>query len=247
MIRPKKIIVVLVQGWTESGHWLLSLLVSLIENIPGAKTVVVDYLFDARGKKNAQLNSHQPIEVYAAKVEEAYRQAQKDYPGVYILLVGHSLGGVILRYLCLKGLFPSKDMVLIGTPNKGIDYSSVGGSFFGLLVYPLFYFLSHKRLRNVPVYRQLLKGSKFIEELNKTRIPGDAYYVYGKRDTTVPKWSADPLGLGEAVDCDHHLVPFNGKKLDDLTPEEMEVYRNSAIPVVLRIVNEKLEIIKARV
>jgi triacylglycerol esterase/lipase EstA (alpha/beta hydrolase family) len=225
----------------------LSLLLALLKNIPGVETVVVDYLFDAKGKKNAHLNTHQTIEVYAKKVEEAYQQAQKDYPGVYILLVGHSLGGVILRYLSLKGLFPSRDMVLIGTPNKGIDYSSVGGPYLGLVIFPLFYLLSHRRLKNVPVYRQLLKGSKFIKDLNRSRIPGDAYYIYGKRDTTVPEWSANPLGLGEAVDCDHHLVPFNGRKFDDLTSEEIEVYKNSAIPVVLRIVNEKLVEIKARV
>jgi len=41
------------------------------------------------------------------------------------------------------------------------------------------------------------------------------------------------------------IIPFNGRRLEDLTMEEKKVFDNSAIPVVERIVREKVEEIKA--
>jgi len=236
----------LVQGWAESGHWVNSLLKVLLERIPGVKVVVVDYLIDAKGQENPYFHSHMKVEEYANIVKMAYIQVQKDYPGITIFSVGHSLGGILLRYLCLEGLFPSRNMVLVGTPNEGIPYSFVGGRVVGLITCPLFYVLSSKWLYNVPLYRQLLWGSEFIKKLNEKRIPGDAHYIRGEKDLLGN--SADPLGVGVSVKCDHHLVPsFGGKTLEELSTEEMELYSNSAIPEILRIIDEELVKIKARV
>jgi len=41
-------VVFALQGWTESGVWKDSLLKNVLENIPGVKVVVVDYL-DGKG------------------------------------------------------------------------------------------------------------------------------------------------------------------------------------------------------
>lgn len=242
---PVLLIVFALQGWTESGIWKDSLLKKVLENIPGVKVVIVDYL-DGKGKL-AQFRSHLTAEQYAARAERVYRQTQTDYPGIPILVLGHSLGGIIARYLCTKGLFPSKNMILAGAPNEGIIYSAVGGPVFGLIVFPLLWLLSSEHFCNVPVYRQLLMGSDFLTELNRHGIPWDAYYIKGHRDTTVPTWSSDPNGIGCRANCDHHLFPFNGRDINSLSKEELKTMDNSAIPLVAKIVKEELENYKTRV
>ena len=136
-------------------------------------------------------------------------------------------------------------MILVGTPNHGITYKSIGGPVFGILMYPLFWVLSSKHLCNVPVYRQLLRGNCFLLNiLNVDGIPRDAYYIKGKRDPVVESWSSDPHNIGWSVDCDHHLVPHNGKNIDDLSDEERHVLNNSAIPAITRFVEGRLENLK---
>jgi hypothetical protein len=99
---------------------------------------------------------------------------------------------------------------------------------------PLLKVLASKHLCNVPVFYQLLEGSKFLEELNKKGIPKDAYYISGTEDKVVPLWSSDPHNIGEYVPCGHHLVP-----------NEAVLGKNSAIPKVVMIVKERLAEIKA--
>ncbi|MDD5098300.1 MAG: alpha/beta hydrolase [Candidatus Pacebacteria bacterium] len=236
------LVVLLIQGWSESGAWLNALIRTVLENIFGVKVVVADYL-DGKGKL-AQFKSHLTVEQYADTVLRYYLQAQFDYPRVPIMVVGHSLGGVIARRLCAEGYFPSREMVLVGTPNLGITYKSIGGSMLGLLICPLLWVLSSKYVCNVPAFRQLLRGSKFLKELNKDGIPQDAYYISGKNDTTVPSWSSDPHGIGSSVECNHHLFPFNGRDVESLSEDELDEADKSAIPTVVSIVEKKLAEIK---
>ncbi|MDD4531283.1 MAG: alpha/beta hydrolase [Candidatus Pacebacteria bacterium] len=239
---PVLLVVFALQGWSESGHWKNSLLVEVLENIPGVKVVVVDYL-DGKGKL-AQFHSHLKAEEYALIAEKFYQQARDDYPNAQILVVGHSLGGIIARILCRKGLFPSKDMVLVGTPNNGITYKMFGGKIIGLVVFPLLWILSAKRACNVPVFRDLLRGSDFLLLLNRAGIPQDAHYIIGLKDKYVEPWSSDPWGVGQSVNGDHHLFPLNGKSLNDLSTKECALFENSAIPAVMDIVSERLAKIK---
>jgi len=237
---PVLLVVFALQGWTESGVWKDSLLKNILENIPGVKVVVVDYL-DGKGKL-AQFKSHLTAEEYALRAEKVFRQVQKDYPTALILVLGHSLGGIVARILCLKGLFPSRNMILVGTPNHGITYKSIGGPVFGILMYLLFWALSSKHLCSVPVYRQLLRGNRFLLNiLNVDGIPRDAYYIKGKRDPVVESLSSDPHNIGESVDCDHHLIPHNGRDVVDLSDKDRLALDNSAIPVIVRIVKNRLE------
>jgi pimeloyl-ACP methyl ester carboxylesterase len=214
-----------------------------LEKIPGVEVVVADYL-DGRGKF-AQFKSHKTIEEYAKIVEQCYLQTKNDFPGIPIMVVGHSLGGIIARLLCNQGYFPSRDMVLVGTPNGGITYKFLGGPIAGLFLLPLFWVLSLKSIFtfNVPAFRQLLKGSDFLWSLNLNGIPKDAYFVRGLKDR-LPRWSSDPHGTGIAVSCDHHLFPFNGKRLENLNSKEFVELNKSAIPVVIRIVEKRLAEIK---
>lgn len=225
------LVIILARGWTETGMALRSLLAVLLGEIPGVKVFTVEYL-DAKGEK-ARFHSHLTVEKYAEKVKEMYLYVQENYPGVRILLVGHSLGGVLIRYLCSMGLFSSRNMILIGTPNKGITYRS-----FGLVKFIIFWIASLKQFCDVPVFRQILKGSSFLEKMNAKRIPSDSIYIVGDDDMTVSRESSDPYGMGIVVKCNHHLIPFDGRDYNSLTEEELVVLKNSAIPEILRIVKK---------
>jgi hypothetical protein len=223
------LVIILIQGWTESGVLKESLLKRVLENIPGVKVIVPDYLEKTARGKFAKFRTHLKIEQYAAIVSEYYFEAEMTHPGVPIMVVGHSLGGVIARFLHLKGYVPAKNLVLVGTPNKGITYRTVGGE-FGKVVLPLLKFLARKELCNVPVLYQLLEGSDFLNELNKNGIPEEAQYISGEDDKVVPLWSSDPLDVGISVKCGHHLFPSKEKLVG-----------NSAIPIVELIVRSTLK------
>jgi len=227
------LIVFAIQGWSEAGSWKNSLLAGLFERIPGVKVVVPDYM-NGTGKF-AKFKSHLRIEQYAARVRSVYKQTEKAYPSVPILVVGHSLGGLVARYLYNEGLFYSKNMILAGTPNKGVSYKMFGGE-FGRIVLPILKVLARKSICNVPVFYQLLEGSDFLKELNEGGIPRNAHYIRGCFDTVVEAESSDPYGIGTVINCDHHMFPR--KK------EEMDSVKNSAIPVIMRIVGERLREMK---
>ena len=233
MIAPV-LIIILIQGWTESGAWKESLLKKVLESIPGVMVVVPDYLEPTARGKFSKFKTHLKVENYAAVVATNYlHPVQKKYPNVPVMVVGHSLGGVIARFLCLKNYFPAKNMVLVGSPNKGITYRTVGGT-AGIVVMPILKLLANKHLCNVPVLYQLSEGSEFLQELNKNGIPEDAYYISGAQDKTVPLWSSDPHNIGMYAECGHHLFPNEGKLAE-----------SSAIPIVEEIVKKRLETLKA--
>lgn len=233
MNKPK-VEVILFQGWKESGARKKPLLKEALENIDGVRVTVVDYL-DAPAKKT-YFRSHLTVEEYAKKAAEVYRKIREENPTAIIIVIGHSLGGVIARHLCSQGLFPSCNMILVGTPNLGTSYKSFGGPLLGLLETPLFWLLATKRLCNVPLFYQLYHGSRFLEELNKKRIPADCHYIIGSRDERVEPWSSDPHGIAMVVDCDHHLFKFDDRTLASLSLEEEEELGRTAVPVVKLIV-----------
>ena len=214
--------VVLIQGWSESGAWKNSLLKKVLESIPGVVVVVPDYL-DGTGLF-AKFKSHLTVEQYSITAKYAIWGAKSNYPDAAIMVVGHSLGGVIARYLCAQGLFPAKNMILAGTPNWGIN--------FGWFVNGIMKVLA--RIFKVPVVNQLLEGSSFIEDLNKGGIPPEAHYIRGKVDPVVCRWSSDPISKAELANCGHHLFPSEGRLME-----------SSAIPIVARIVKERLDELKA--
>ena len=227
--------VVFLQGWKESGARKKALLKEVLENISGVRVTVVDYL-DAPAEWT-YFRSHLTVEEYAARAEEVVQKIKKENPKAIIVVIGHSLGGIIARYLCKKGLFPSSNMILVGTPNKGISYKSFGG-YLGIIITPIYWVLASKYVCNIPVFYQLLKGSTFLKRLNDDGIPGDCYYISGLKDTRVDKSSSDPHGIGQIVQCDHHLFRFDRESVACLSKHELsELYNTTAFPIVVSIVN----------
>lgn len=220
------LVLVAIEGWSENGaEWNYSLLRRVLEKIPGVVVVAPSYL-DAKGVL-AKFRSHLPLSMYAISVNTEIVKAKEMYPDATVMVLGHSLGGVIARFLCANNCFPSRNMILAGTPNQGIDFGWFANNFLKVL--------ASKYLCNVPVFYQLLKESEFLEQLNENGFPKDAYYIRGARDKVVPPWSSDPLGIAEVVDCGHKLFP-----------REEDALNSSAIPVVELIVRARLEELKTQ-
>ena len=226
--------VIFLQGWRESGARKKALLKEVLENISGVRVTVVDYL-DAPAEWT-YFRSHLTVEEYAARAEKVLQEIKKENPKAIIVVIGHSLGGIIARYLCQKWIFPPQNMILVGTPNKGISYKSFGGH-LGIIITPIYWVLASRYVCNVPVFYQLLKGSSFLEELNEL-IPRSCHYISGSKDTRVDKSSSDPHRIGQTVQCDHHLFKFDGKSIASLSKHELSELYETAVPVVVSIVKQ---------
>ncbi len=183
-----------------------------------------EYL-DAKGFAS-KFRSHLTVEQYAEIVEQFLLWIEKHYPSVPIVAIGHSMGGLILKILYRKK-HRFERIVFAATPHRGfilLPFDEKGRIFKVL-----------GKIFHVPCVIQMLPGSKFLEDLDKDGLPpGD--YISGLTDNIVPAWSSIPTaGLGGAditchsVRCGHRMFPHN--------PEEAE---SSAIPVVVKIVKERL-------
>lgn len=210
-----EIVLIAIEGWSENAaDWNYSLLRKEFENMP-IKVVVPHYL-DAKGKF-ARFRSHKRIEDYAAVVEKTIIVQRQEYPEAKIYVLGHSLGGLIARYLQQKNLFPENQMILVGTPNRGIELNLI----LRILA----------KICNVPLASQIDKKSNFLYILNMRGVPSKAHYIYGELDNVVPRESSDPLRCGTMVpNCGHKLFPREREKL-----------QNSAIPIVMKILEKDLE------
>ena len=215
----EKIILIAIEGWSENGaEWNYSLLREELKSLP-IKIVVPSYL-DAKGKFS-RFRSHRTVEEYASKVEKVILAERRENPNAKIYVLGHSLGGVIARYLCSKNFLPEEYMILAGTPNLGINFGFLKNSILKILA----------KICNVPAFFQLLEGSKFIYTLNIFGIPSKAHYIFGEEDSVVSRASSDPLKIGISVpNCGHKLFPREKEKLE-----------SSAIPVIKRILEKGLE------
>lgn len=210
-----KIILIAIEGFSEkAANWNYSLLRKDLENMP-IKVVVPQYL-DAKGRF-ARFRAHKTIEEYAAIVEKTIIVQRQEHPEAKIYVLGHSLGGLIARYLQKRNLFPENQMILVGTPNRGIKLSLV----LKILA----------KICNVPLAFQIDKKSNFLYILNMRGIPSEAHYIYGELDDVVTRESSDPLNCGTMIaNCGHKLFP-----------REIEKLENSAIPVVKKILEKDLE------
>ena len=133
-------------------------------------------------KKPTSLISAPKIQSLAGGLKSEIITKYKEYD--YIVLVAHSMGGLISKqYLLdeeeniLNFSNPVKKVVMYGTPNIGSDYSK--------------WYLSFH-----PQIRQLNRDSDFIEFLNKSLKENkilnyiDFYYVIGDKDRIVNRTSA---------------------------------------------------------
>ncbi|KAF5437683.1 tRNA A37 methylthiotransferase MiaB [Candidatus Methanophagaceae archaeon] len=97
------------------------------------------------------------------------------------IIIGYSLGGLIARYMVERMNFPAKAVILVGTPNRGINL-----------------FLKEKlllKIVKIPCIEEMRKGSEFIESFAERKPPPDYYYLGGKYDKRVSLSSSAPLSI----------------------------------------------------
>jgi len=118
-------------------------------------------------------------ELVETEIEERYDELQEEYEGAEIVVVGHSMGGMVARYLIEKlGYEDEVDTLLtFGSPHQGTRVAIP----FGI---PLF---------GSEGARDLSPGSQFLQSLNKDGLSEEVDYaaVYTPNDVAiVPKKNA---------------------------------------------------------
>jgi pimeloyl-ACP methyl ester carboxylesterase len=232
-----------VRGWKESSksyeyQWLREVL----ERIPGVRVLIPTYFEDY--EKGSRLRSKRTVQEYALSVRDYYLYMKSVYPDAKFLVIGHSLGGIIIRYLHNLGYFHEENMVFIGTPHKGMSAWSFKRP-FGLLLVPILRILASDRFYKVPVFTQLLKGSNFLKELNKNGLPQKSIYIGGLRDRSVGSWSSVPSKALPHVwiDCDHNdFLPIGEVNVRTMSLRQLEDFdAHIAIRAVYNIVVNSLK------
>jgi pimeloyl-ACP methyl ester carboxylesterase len=216
-----KIALVAIPGWKEAGRRdNFPQLRKRLSEHKEIKIFVPDYLEESARGKLVRFKTHGEIRVYVAIVNKYVDDIRKKYPEAKIVLLGHSLGGIIARMVQVRQKISDEDLILCGTPNLGIRMGKIKKFFFGVL--------AGKNLCNVPIFEELLPGSHFLVKLNQEGIP-IAHFVSGIHDEKVELCSSDPHGTATMVDCGHSMFP---------TKENL--VEKSAIPVVVKIMKRKI-------
>jgi pimeloyl-ACP methyl ester carboxylesterase len=108
-------LVILVHGFTSEGGYLKSLAQKL--NAEKLKCALFDYA------------SHCGIDEGGRTLAEHISGRLTNNPTLKIALVGHSMGGLVVRYCAAYSSLPVRrsisGIVLLGTPNNGFDHRSI--------------------------------------------------------------------------------------------------------------------------
>ncbi|MCP6719380.1 MAG: alpha/beta hydrolase [Patescibacteria group bacterium] len=135
--------------------------------------------------------TEQGIEEYAKRVQKKLESLIKKEP---ITIIGHSMGGLIIRYLIeVKkiDLPPKSKIILVGVPNKGIKMNLFERLFFKIV--------------KTPCVLDMLPNSVFLKKLSDP--PKRYFFVAGKRDKRVLLSSSLPQG-GKILNVDHRDLPL---------------------------------------
>ena len=217
-------IVVLIEGFSSTrGKKRFQVLVDEIKReFPGIEILIPEY-FEGYGRIG-QFFRKKTISEYAAtvkkRIEKEVREKDKSF-----VLIGYSMGGLIVRYLVEKMEFPAKTVILIGTPNKGIKLSW----WEKLLL----------KIINIPCIEDMKENSEFLRTLQIKSLP-NYYWLGSDRDKRVPFNSSIPIEIRyntkryrglEVLSTDHSgLIPMTPKKSKD-----------SAIPAIIRILKKEIK------
>lgn len=203
--------IIVIGGFSSTGGERIASLVEAIrrESFPGIEVLAPNY-FEIYGRLGKFLRK-KTISEYARniKLEEPIE-----------LVIGYSMGGIILRYLVEKMKFPTKAVILVGTPNRGIKLSRWEKHLLKLV--------------KVPCIRDIEENSEFLKELS---IPdSENYYFIGSdKDEKVDIESAIPIPIRKegkfyVLHCNHSgLIPKGGK------------VENSAIPIIIDILRKEIQ------
>lgn len=151
------------------------------KNLYGVEIKTIDYLQEATyGKKTHHFlalirERNSSIRDYAEKVAAGIDSENKN-----MIIIGYSLGGVIVRYLVEKSIIqPPKAVILVGCPNKGIQL--------------LFWEKLLRMIIEVKFAEELLAPHTILEDITTIMHKGYNYYfIIGLKDRRVPLESSIP-------------------------------------------------------
>lgn len=127
-----------------------------------------------------------------------------------IILIGHSMGGLIAKEYVLNNNNNVSMYISIATPHNGSSFAKFS--------------MNHTQIK------ELKKGSEYLKDLNAswisfTNLP-KVFYFYGLKDDIVPKDSAIPMGQstsGIAIDEDHLSIVKPKTKENDLLKKLLNI------------------------
>jgi len=167
-----------------------------------------------------KLRTHKSIWQYARIVQSSLDKVKKEYPETPIIIMGHSMGALIVRIMYFWRDSEFADIILVGGPHKGfheriLKLRAVAKAF------------------HIKPFFEMCPESKLLEEIGG--FPDDALYIGGEMDNVVPMMSAVPEEMSRkmALPCDHNMIPYSEEKEAD-----------SAIPVILKILEKHVQIVQ---
>lgn len=204
------VLIVLLPGWSgNSPKQNFSLLKKRLEEIPGVRVEIVDYL----GIKGpfTKLRTRKSINELANEAEKNLFCINFDAEKV--IAIGHSLGAIILRVLIERG-HEFEESIFAGGPHGGFKNKY-------LWQYPLAVLLG------VKPFFELIPESDFLKSLGEAP---SGIYIGSKTDEKVSLESAIPEEANRKIClccCGHNMFPY-----------KKEEEARSAIPVVVEIIEK---------
>ena len=185
---------------------------------------------------SVNLPSEAPVSVQANYLRPILKQISRRHPGDRMILVGHSAGGVLARYMVVEQVVPNIDTLItiasphIGTPraDQALDFANTG---FPFSLFQWFFTndLYHVSRSGAGLFVDLLapRPGNLLYWLNGQTHPRVHYYSIirrfsrGRGDQMVPSFSQDmnnvPALRGRSgtlvVDLPHTLHPIDGQNI----------------------------------
>ena len=182
------VLVLLFPGWSgNSPKQNFALLRERLEEIPGVRVEIVDYLGISGPFTKLRTRS---------SIKELGRNAQDNLPYDWekeVIAIGHSLGAIIIRLLIKRG-HKFNECIFAGGPHNGFLQKH-------LWLYPL------AMLLGVKPFFELIPGSDFLKSLGEAP-PG--IYIGSQIDERVSLESAIPDDARKKISlcCGHNMFPY---------------------------------------
>ena len=158
----------------------------------------------------------------AVGIEDYARYAIQKFPintNKYPILIGCSMGGLIARHLVEKMNLRVKGLILLATPNKGINLSLVEKVFL-------------KIIGPIPCVEDMRPESSFLKSLGKSPFEESYYFFGGTNDSRVNVNSSLPIkGLRSILVNTGHT---------DMITAQMITKLASIIKALIRTSNQSL-------
>ncbi len=218
--RPTGIVYALQQaGWQDAGHWFPRGPLPAIPPRPRGRYVYT-----------VTLPSEAPILTQAQWLDFYLEHIDNWHPDNDLILVGHSVGGVVARLTMVNGKLPIQGLITIASPHLGTDKAEWGAQLSNSPFSWIAPFVGLNTInRSEGLYWDLVREypATPLFWLNRQPHPQHAFYVSIVRvggDKWVPPYSQDmndiPALHGKALTITtggtHHLHPADGPLLASL-------------------------------